>query len=159
MVKKYIGNDTDSDAKKFLKQCQVARPDKANKQKWWDWLTNLKDEVSNAEYGHVCGAFTIGLTPEFGKTFADSYFEFLPRLFSEKSHFYASPFCHNLYPGEYDPSPEYLEKLEQILNANNSKGDDRNKFLEDDGTSLQDIQYRFQTGWQLTDPADWPEPK
>lgn len=150
LVKAYIGEDTDSDAKNYSLKCEVARPNKENKKKWWNWLIDPPKEASQQEFGFVCGAFTIGLSADLGKTFAGSYFENLLKIFEDKGHFYGRRFMSGLYPGHANPSPENLMALEEIVSANKSKGDKRNKFLEESGVQLQDIQRRFQSGWELS---------
>jgi len=155
LVSKYIGDDCDSDALKYKRKCEVARPTKSNKQKWWNWMLNVPEGVSQTDFGFVCHAFSIGLSAETARASADEYFKYLPVLFKNKGPTYGDPFLHGCNPVEADPSPRYLGKFEQVLKANKDLEDNMDKFLEDSGVALLDLLNRFQKGWDKSDPSIW----
>eukprot|EP00463_Aulacantha_scolymantha_P004959 TRINITY_DN6173_c0_g1_i1.p3 TRINITY_DN6173_c0_g1~~TRINITY_DN6173_c0_g1_i1.p3 ORF type:complete len:97 (-),score=12.76 TRINITY_DN6173_c0_g1_i1:283-573(-) len=83
----------------------------------------FQKESPKRRSGYVCSAFTIGLSADLGKTFADDYIKYLPEVFKKKGHFYGQRFLYGCFPGEVDHSsvPEYLTKFEKVLDDNKKK--------------------------------------
>jgi len=157
LVNTHIGNDQDSDAKAHLRKCEVARPLEDNKKKWWEYLTTKANIDSVEDYSNVCSAFSIGLSAEMAQSFADSYFQNLPKVF--KNHFYGRQFIHLLYPGIRDPSSavEYLDRAKKIIEENDAKGESKNEFMKVHGATLIDSWERQQEAWKKTDESIWPK--
>jgi len=157
LEERYIGNDKSSDAKAFRTKCEVARPGLANKAKHWHFLLNVPEGVSQDDFQHVCAAFTYGVTNAEMRHFAEGFFDYLPRLFKDKSQFYGTSFIRFCYPGFVDSCQDYLDRLNLVIAANKAKGEDKNVFLDTYSITTQDRAERYLRAHTLTDLSVWQE--
>jgi len=152
---RYLGDDKSTDAKTFRTQCAVARPDLANKDKYWKWMMNVPEGVSQEEFGHVCRAFLKGMQPADIKRYADEFFSYLPKLYKGKSQFYGIQFIRACYPGKVDPCEHYVAQLTKLIADNKAKGEAGSVFMEDAAVAIQDFHVRYLEAHKLSDMSIW----
>ena len=151
LIEQILADNKDSDAATCRIQCQVARWDKHNKDKWWALLINPPDSMSQSEFSDIAEAFGGLLQADLlADYYIQSYFDNIPKVFTNKTHFFARIFLFSLFPGRYLHGRNFIDQLRNVINDNS-----HDKYLSKYGETVIDAYERRLAGQAQSSSEHW----